>query len=214
MINDDELFARELLAPLARLEPVIERHRGRRRTRMIAVSLAGVALGTVGVALAADVNPFDDIGAANRPQSSQDRLPQTVADGLLLPLAGGNKVDTARLLRQLPSGRRIYVMTTTTHELCVVIVDEARPLVAESCGPQLSAAEPTTISVLNPDPSSVPPLSYGVAVDGVASVSFLSGGVQQSVPVEDNVWAFEGNSGAARSLTVHFADGNTRLLAH
>lgn len=46
------------------------------------------------------------------------------------------------------------------------------------------------------------------------SVSFMGSGTEQTVPVQDNVWAYEGNNSALKSITIHYADGSTQTINH
>ena len=63
-------------------------------------------------------------------------------------------------------------------------------------------------------PHATPPLTYGVAQNGITAVSFKAHGHETTVPVKNNVWAYEGQNGALRLLTVHYANGTTRTLVH
>ena len=63
-------------------------------------------------------------------------------------------------------------------------------------------------------PGATPPLSYGIAQDGISAVSFIAEGKETTVPVKNNVWAYEGRNQALRSITVHYANGTTQTLTH
>jgi hypothetical protein len=223
---EEEAQMRELLAPLSRVEsvslPARKRHRYR-RPAVIAGFLAAAFLAT-GAAIA-DVNPFTGIaafvgiGAADHAQTSQDVLDPTAAalvqkfnerltrSGLRQALP-----DTARLVGQLPDGHKIYVLSTTTDELCIVI-DQMGAVV----GAPPSPSEPTTIAtfdnVVNGS-DATPPISWGITKDGITAVSFMGGGSEQMVPVVNNVWAYEGENSALQSITVHSADGTTQTITH
>ena len=228
MIHDDETWMRELLAPLDRIEPVglpvSKRRPGARRPLAIA-ALVGVALVlATGVTLAADVNPFSriaafvGIGAADHARTPQDALTPTAAAQVQkinqrLPYAPAplRRVlpKTARLVGQFPGGHNIYVLATTTNDLCVVIDG-----VSAAIGPPPRAGgEPTTIGWMQRGPHT-PPISWGIARDGVASVSFRGGGRMQTVRVVNNVWVYEGPNSALGSITVHYADGTSRTITH
>ena len=229
---EEEAQLRELLAPLDRVEsatlPVRKRHRSR-RPALVAGFLAAAFLAT-GAAIA-DVNPFTSIaafvgiGAADHAQTPQDVLDPTAAalvqkfnDGLtrahgMFPgLAPQVLADTARLVGHLPDGHNIYVLSTTTDELCIVI-DQ----MGASLGAPPSPSEPTTIGsfdkVVN-GPNATPPISWGIAKDGITAVSFRGGGNEQIVPVVNNVWAYEGENNSLQSITVHYADGTTQTITH
>jgi hypothetical protein len=176
--NEDELL-RSLLAPLEHAQPVAVGRRRRRRTRTVVVLAAGLAaLVLVGLAVAETWNPLAGIGAADRPSRPDDALDADVAaqvraaelpPGHPVDSIGTRLVGSARLVGQLPSGRNVYVVPTTKGKLCVAVAGRA-----QSCGEALTRTSPITLTLLK-DASLVPPVVYGVAMDGVASVSFTAG---------------------------------------
>lgn len=209
--------------------------RGRRRGRVgrrrpsrpvLIAAIAFAVIAGTGVAVAAGFGAFNGISAAQHPQRPADTLdpallaqidrenaelessPTGQATGQMLP-------DSARFIRALGSGERVYVLTTTTNELCALIVGRpgSNMSSAVGCGDPLNQDQPTTIGGVRPNPAT-PPLVYGIAIDGVTSVSFMAAGAKTTVPVANNVWVYEGPSAALRSLTVHYADGTTQTLTH
>ena len=77
--------------------------------------------------------------------------------------------------------------TTSLWRLCVLV---AR--LAESCGNPLTQTEPVTFTIVDPDgPGGEPAVAYGVARDGVKSVSFTVGGRRETVPVRGNMFAYQ-----------------------
>jgi hypothetical protein len=48
-------------------------------------------------------------------------------------------------------------------------------------------------------------------MDGVTAVSFTAGGAETTLPVTDNVWAYEGQADLT-SVTVHWENGSTQTL--
>jgi hypothetical protein len=217
MIEDAQLV--ELLRPLAGIEPV-RRGRAKRSARpALVVAIVLLVLAAVGIAAAEGIGPFAGIGAADRPATPNDVLDPAMREAVArvnanaFENAGQLLVDSARLVDTLPSGRRIYVVATTTNSLCVLI-QEAPGTARDSaigCGSPLSQTQPTTEETIRVN-QQTPPLSFGVARDGVTSVSFRAGGVETTIPVTNNVWAYEGESNILESLTVHFADGTETTL--
>ena len=197
----------------------------RRRWRPVLVAAVAVAvIAGAGVAIAASFGAFDGIGAAQHPQGPADKLdPVLVAqikqqNAELATSPTGNAtgqmlLDSVRFIRGLAGGERVYALTTTTNELCVLLVGRpgSNMSSAVGCGDPLNQDEPTTTGVVRPNPAT-PPLAFGIAIDGVTSVSFMAVGVETTVPVEHNIWAYEGASDALESLTVHYADGTTQTL--
>jgi hypothetical protein len=197
--RQDEL-ARRLLAPLDRVEPVrLEpATRGRRRRRSLSVAIA-LAVAAGGLAAAAVSGPLDGVLSADHPRSIRDVLdPATAAmlqrDGQR-NLAGRPLLGESRLLGTLPAGRRVYVVPTSAGRLCVVV-----ERLAESCANPLTQATPITFAVARP--AGEGPVAYGVARDGVASVSFRVGGRRVTVPVRNNLFAYQARPGERFSAPV------------
>jgi hypothetical protein len=204
----EETRVRELLAPLSRIEPLqAPTHRDERPLRrpVIAAAIAAAILAAAGVAIAAGIGAFNGISAAQHQKRAADMLDPATARFLRHGLSG-IVLDSARLVSRLPSGRRIYVATNADANLCVVIEQQMA-----SCGPNLARTHPTTMATFRRSPGSKP-ISYGVALDGVTAISFKAGGKIVTVPVKDNVWAYEGNSSIMRWAKVHFDDGTTLVV--
>jgi hypothetical protein len=220
-MTDDETRVRELLAPLATIEPVIRRTKRRRPLTLVA-AVALVALTAAGIALAAGLNPFASIRAADHPRGTNDVLSPAALAAITSVNAARNRLavgkllpDSARLVTQLSGGARVYAIATANGELCVLIQEPRgdRLRTAIGCGNPLSQNQPTTEETLQPDPET-PPFTFGVARDGVVAVSFVANGSEQTVLVKDNVWAYQGAAETLPSLTIHYADGSTQQLGN
>lgn len=170
-------------------------------------------------AVAAGLGAFNGLSDTQHPQVGAGVLdPQTAAFiqkwgcGIEADPSGAGTVptpcilETARLLGRLPSYGNVYVLTNTAGNLCTYDRDGG------SCDPPLSHSHPVTIGEDNTTGSN--PVSYGLAMDGVTSVSFQAAGQQVTVPVKDNLWYYAGENSALDYLTVHFSDGSTELLHH
>lgn len=195
--------------------------RARRSWRPVLVAAFVVAgIVGVGVALAAGLGAFNGISAAQRPQTSADKIdPKLLAEintinqvkggpGRLLP-------NSARLVRQLPDAR-IYAVATKDGQLCVLATrllnnNGKYDAAGMGCGSPLTQSQPSTAATFARNQSS-PAISWGVALDSVASVSFTTGGHQVTVPVTNNVWAYEGAAPTHGTLTAHFRDGSTKTI--
>jgi hypothetical protein len=218
-VSHEEERIRELLAPLDRVDAVaLPRTRGRRKWLTLAIALGLAALVGGGVAFATRIGPFSGISAADHPRRTQDVLdPAVVAQLRADEAPGGDQIGTrdvtsARLVGSLPSGRHVYVVTTSKGRLCVVV---AR--LAESCGSPLTQTEPVTFTVVDRDgPGGEPAVAYGVARDGVKSVSFTVGGRRETVPVRANMFAYQGpafvGSDSFSTVTVTLENGATRAI--
>ena len=215
-ISLDELARTlESYAGPARPRPVPVRRR--RQPWRIAWAAAALALVFVGAAYAAGFNPLPGISAAAHPATSSDALPpaltahiaefsssmERMGHGRLLP-------DTARFITELPSGMRFYTIATSAGGLCLATVRSPGGNGLE-CGDSLSQSRPITLASERTN-RATPPVSYGLAMDGVTAVSFKAHGHETAVPVKNNVWAYEGQNGALRSVTVHWRNGSTQTL--
>jgi hypothetical protein len=191
--------------------------RPRRRVRLAAAALAGALAIAAGIAVAAGVNPLAGIGAADQKQRTRDILaPAIVASlrsderhaGRLGP--GAILPGTARLLGQLPSGRTLYVVASSKGELGVIVVRHGKLEMSEWAD-LLSQSQPITGGSFDPDGrrGPIPPLSFGLARNGITSVSFRAHGAEQTVRVIDNVWFYEGENSSLASITAHYRNGKT-----
>jgi hypothetical protein len=183
----------------------------------IAWAAAALVLVFVGAAYAAGFNPFAGISAANHPSTPSDALPPSLTAHIAEFSSGMERYghghllpDTARSITQLPSGMRFYTIATSAGGLCLATVRSFGGNGLE-CGDSLSKSRPITIASERTN-RATPPVSYGLAMDGVTAVSFRAHGHQTTVPVKDNVWAYEGQNAALRSVTVHWENGSTQTL--
>lgn len=194
----------------------------RRRWRpVLATAVAVAALVGVGVAIAAGFGAFNGISAAQHPQTAADRIdPKLLAEinaanhgrsaaGQLLP-------NSARLVKQLSDGVRIYAVATNDGQLCALAEglpnnNGTNDAAGMGCGSPLTQNQPTTAVSFKAN-DETPTISWGIALDSVAAVSFMAGGREVTVPVNSNVWAYEGAAPTLGSLTAHFKDGSTETI--
>ena len=202
---------------------------GRRWRPLLVAAVAVAALVGAGVAIAAGFGAFNGIGAAQHPQTAADIPPAVAAliaqtNKQLVQAEskfhyGLGQLDpsSARFLTRLSDEARIWVVATTTDQLCTLAEgipggsSNPNGVGALGCVAPLTNRQPTTVGQVRPD-YSLPPLSWGVTLDSVAAVSFMAGGREVTVPVKNNVWSYEGANSALQSLTVHFTDGNTQTI--
>ncbi len=225
---DDEIEIRRLLAPLQKVEPVTLSGRKPKRRQTIVAGLVAVVLVATGVAVAAGLNPFAGIRAADHSQTPQDIIDPAVlariqahqqkaysSGSRLLSRLGMILPTTSRLVGQATSGIRIYVATTTTNDLCVILIHahNGRLRASVAYTAPLTEAHPTTLESFV-DQAQTPPITFGVAQNGITSVSFRAHGKQQTVPVTHNVWFYEGQSNILNSITLHYANGTSKTLIH
>lgn len=227
MIYDDEAHVTELLAPLRRLEPVRltipDCARRRVRRPVVAAAVVAAVLAVTGVAIADGLGAFNGIGAAQHPPTGADVIDpatraymecQGVAWPCMAPPPRGVRWDTTRVVGRLPTGQNIYVFTTKSNELCYVV---GPPRPEWNCEDPLTRSHPSTVFEYSEE--GTPYTLVGIALDGIASVSFDERGRAVTVPVKDNVWIYrtgyaEAFYDAGSALTAHFADGSTVVQSY
>jgi hypothetical protein len=193
----------------------------RRRWRPVLVAAVAVAaLVGVGVAIAAGFGAFNGISAAEHPQTPADRIdPKLLAEINTLnsaPGAAGQLLrDSARLVKQLPDAR-IYVVATANGQLCVLAErllnnNGKYDAAGMGCGSPLTQSQPSTAATFARNQSS-PAISWGVTLDAVTAVSFVADGHEVTVPVNNNVWAYEGAGPTHGTLIAHLKDGSTKTI--
>jgi hypothetical protein len=209
-----------------RLVRAWHRHR-RRRPLLVAVALlAALAVTAAAIAAAqrhqvAPVGAFNGIAGAHHPRTDTDVMDPATATYVREHLVG-IQLDTARLIGQLPNGQNIYVITGALNDLCTVV---GPPDVEAWCGDPLIKAHPATIYTYpTPNDATSRWITFGVALDGVASVSIQTtqapkggpAGPEVTVPVNDNLWIYPSNGDPPpyllQPVTAHFADGTTVVM--
>jgi len=178
------------------------------------VAIAVAALAGAGIAIAVGFGAFNGISAAQHPPTAADKLDPSAA--ALVARDQQLEADSVRFVTQLADGVRIYAVATTTGGLCALAErlpnnNGNKNAAAMGCGSPLTQTQPTTIAGFQAN-ESTPTISYGIALDNVAAVSFVAAGQEVTVPVKDNVWAYEGDNSSINSLTVQFKDGSTKTI--
>ncbi|HLA13684.1 MAG TPA: hypothetical protein VJZ25_01550 [Gemmatimonadaceae bacterium] len=201
------------------------RHRFGRRIAVGGACVA-VAVGIPTVALAIRVanapspaaSPIQGIGLVT---SSQERGldPRTAATlrmlndrGLGAAALGKRLLTEARTVSTRISGKRLYLVPTETGKLCLFLEESG-----EACSEPLSQANPAQVVVEDRDgPGGVGPTVFGVAIDGVRSVTFAADGDRHVVPVTGNAFVFRGNSemsaGSVLAVSATLDDGRVLSL--
>jgi hypothetical protein len=193
-----------------------EGQRARRLRPILAAAVAVAALAGAGVAIAAGLGAFSGISAAQHPPSAADKLDPAVAASLAADNRLGLELDSARFVTQLAGGIRIYAVAAANGELCAVAErlpnnNGKNDASTAECGSPLTQSQPTTAESFQPN-EQAPVITWGIALDSVTAVSFAAGGQEVTVPVKNNVWAYEGDNPAFGSLVAHFDDGSTKTI--
>lgn len=188
---------------------------------VLLVVASATALVATSVAIAASFGAFKGISAAQHTQVGANVLPRRILASIerqnahsaafrkehhtswppsLLP-------NTARVLGTMPDASKVYGLTDTRGDLCLI------GEIGGSCGPPLSKSRPITFGVSNRSPTTGGTLiASGVAIDGVTSVSFRIWSKEVTAPVTNNVWIYEKPKTTAHGATcivAHFANGST-----
>lgn len=198
--------------------------------RWAAIGAACTALAVGGPALALAVrdassappsgSPFQGIGSVTPAPSGQGVVDSKTAATLRAlnergsgrSVLGSQLVGEARTLPTPINGKRLYLIPTETGMLCAFLEGGA-----EACTRPLSDERPALAIAMDDDgPGGVGPTVFGVAIDGVRTISFTAAGARQVAAVSGNVFAFEGGSmmsaAALSGLTATFDDGTTVRL--
>jgi hypothetical protein len=177
---------------------------------MLLAAVAVAALVGVGVAIAAGFGAFNGISAAQHPQTSADRLdPKDLPPDCNSGSPGADSpfchliLGSARLVATVPNGGKLWVVTDTHGDLCVILQDGGG-----SCTSALTPSQPTTVESFKAN-DQTPAISWGITLDNVTAVSFPAGGQVVTVPVKNNVWFYVGDNSGLVSMTIHFNDGST-----
>jgi len=204
---------------------------------VVVAVLVFMLVSAVGVGIAASLGVFsayNGIGVVQQPQMQQGQTTtqqQQATRSVLDPATAtyveehlaGIQLDSARRLGRLPNGQEIYVITGTQNDLCAL---RGPPHIDAECGTPLSQAHPASIyALLTPDDPGTRWITYGIAIDGVTSVSFPYStqatpadgggplGPAVTVPVHHNLWIYPSDDTwgptMLQPVTAHFADGTT-----
>lgn len=202
------------------------------------IALAVIALATAGVAIAAGFGAFNGLSAAQHPRSASDMLGHKALVSVEEMNAWIEKIakhrscvgtpgcvkaytserilpDSARLLGTLPlpGVGKVYAATDTRGELCIVTANDAQ------CWLPLNRAHPVVTYAADYLPGIWAPVAYGVAINGVSTVSFKADGHEVTVPVKDNLWYYIGPDATtapasitAQKETIQFTDDSTEVV--
>lgn len=206
-----------------RFRPATLNRRDRRTSwkSALLVGASAIALVVACVAIAAGFGAFRGISAAQHTRVGANVLPPRILASIehqnahsaayrkehhtswppsLLP-------NTARVLGKMPDASKVYGLTDTRGDLCLI------GEIGGSCGPLLSKSRPITFGLSNRSPTTGGTLvASGVAIDGVTSVSFRIWSKEVTAPVKNNVWIYKNPKSTAKDATcivAHFADGST-----
>jgi len=143
----------------------------------------------------------------------------TVADiqtlnqrGVGAAVLGRRLVADARTLPTRVDGDQLYLVPTETGKVAFGLGNSLEEWVDP-----LSSTHPVLFAASDDDgPGGAGPTGYGVAIDGVSSVTLTIDGSQKTVPVAGNVFVFHGASDASFTsiapVSANFANGTEQAL--
>lgn len=100
----------------------------------------------------------------------------------------------ARLLPSTIAGHSAYVVPTEGGNFCLFVAT-----LGTACAPPFTDARPAFLVAAYPNPGSTAgPTVFGLAKDGVSSVTFSLNGTKHTAPVEQNVFEYTGTPSANR----------------
>lgn len=186
----------------------------------LAVVIPAVALGTGGGGSAPPqsassvtaIGPVTSSTPGGVDPITQARIRTLNAEEVGAAILGNRSIGSARTLTTTVDRKHLYLVPTTAGKVCLDLEGSA-----EGWFDPLSRANPVLFAAVDDDgPGGIGPTVFGVAMDGVRSVTFTAGGTAYVVPVAQNVFAFHGaasmsvESVSARSAM--FADGSEQAL--
>jgi len=165
--------------------------------------------------------PFSGIGAVTQAPFGENALDAKTASTLHAlndqdfgkGVLGAQLIAEARALPRMINGKRLYLIPTETGKLCAFLEGGT-----EACTEPLSEARPAAVIAMDDDgPGGVGAVVFGVAIDGVRTVSFTAAGARHVVPVKGNMFAFQGSpmmtAEGLSGQTATFDDGTTVRLS-
>lgn len=178
------------------MNPTVNRRFKRFLLLTIVASL--VVIATSAIALSANrsspgVDPLQGISAA---MNAPEGVASAPARGMLTSLAArsgplaSQELDQARFLQGAVSGQDLYLIPSTSGDLCVFLVSRS-----EACTSPLTDSDPAFFSVVDENaPGGTGPLVFGVARDDVTAISFSVAGQPETIPVRGNVFSYQAAS--------------------
>jgi hypothetical protein len=186
----------------------------------LAVGVPAIALSMRMASTSPDSDPFQGIGAVTQAPTGESVLDAKTANtlhalngqGFGKAVLGSQLVAEARELPTTIIGKRLYLIPTETGKLCAFLEGGT-----EACTEPLSEARPAAVVAMDDDgPGGVGALVFGVAIDGVRTISFTAAGKRHVVLVRGNVFAFQGSpmmtAECLSEQTATFDDGTTVRL--
>jgi hypothetical protein len=167
--------------------------RPRRRSARVVLFAAALAVG-VGTAVAAGTGAFDGISAANHPKTTRDELTARQRALLQPPhfqgiTITGARLTQIRLLEVLPDRWKLFAAPGAGGGVCALLVAPSRRSSTTSCGPQLEPTYPITVAVTNlGPPGRAGSILFGIARDGVRSITVTVDGRRRAVAVRGNAY--------------------------
>jgi hypothetical protein len=181
---------------------------------LVAICASSIALSSSGSR--SSVDPLQGISAVkNAPAGVTDSSARDALESLKASDSGpiaDQQLDEARLLPATVSGHRLFLIPSTSGDLCMFVQSTI-----EACTSPLSLSHPALFSVVDPDgPGGVGPLVFGVARDGVSTISFNVDGVKETVPVTGNFFEYQAggsiNADGITDATATSANGQSASL--
>lgn len=172
----------------------------------IAVPTLALALGTP-TGSPTEQSPLRGISAVATAQSGEHAIdPESLATLQALNARRGSDgramedqlIADARVMPTTVNGKRLYLIPTDRGGLCAFLEGGI-----ETCGAPLSDTNPALIIAVDDDgPGGVGPMVFGLAQDGIASITIRVSGQQLSVPVDRNMFEFHAKSSARAAEVV------------
>lgn len=177
---------------------------------VVSLCVIGVSAFHMTTRASATSNPFQGISAA---ENAPVLPPDTPAPAWLAPDKQflGADVSAARVLPMPIAGQTAYVMPTASGGFCLFVWN-----LGGGCNTPLTNSMPVLFGVSGGDADAPAATAYGIAEDGVDSITMTVNGSRVTVPVKGNTFSFSGGpsvtSGSFTAVTANFDDGHSVAL--
>lgn len=182
----------------------------------VAISISALAVGSYNAKAAASptpsIGPVSSIQAGRVDTATLAEMRALNNQGVGAALLGQRLIADARTLPTRVDGHQLYLVPTETGKLCLGLGNSL-----EEWFDPLSQTHPVLFAATDGDgPGGVGPTVFGVAIDGVSSITLTIDGALATVPVAGNVFVFHGEPTARfesiAPVSATFANGTVQTL--
>ncbi len=177
----------------------------------VSVCVIGASAYRLATRAAANPDPFQGISAAENAAVLPASDPAVAQMQMLQSGPFGENLNGVRRLPSVIAGHAAYVMPTNTGAFCLVVAQ-----MPEACEKPFAPSTSPVLFVEGSSPAgsaSAGVTAFGIAEDGVVSITMTVNGSQVKVPVQANTFEYTGGPSVTpesiTNVTANFADGHS-----